>query len=185
MESTQSNQQPKGWRVIFLIVLGLFMAFILYQFLPPKKLTAFSTYFDIVNWISTLISLGGLVFAYRAYRKTQIIEAQNDTMRKRQDGRISIYLFDNMTKKKYRLPSDLRRSDLTRAELFGRIGAIPRKEPSDNYRIDHLLSRIFYDDLIKAQTNEGAYEIIIPCDDSEILQFDLEALNKLDTPKAK
>jgi len=71
-----------------------------------------------------------------------------------------------------RLPSKIRRADLNRQEILGRIGMIPMKEPQVRFALKYLNDSEFFDQLDKIHSGTDSVEIIVYCDDEELNQFD-------------
>ena len=65
----------------------------------------------------------------------------------------------------------LRRAELTRAELLGRLGMLPMREAGKRFSLAYLAKRDFLAQLSRAQDDHGAASIRIPCTAAEFEQF--------------
>lgn len=74
---------------------------------------------------------------------------------------------------KIELPVKLRLSELSRAELLGRIGMMPLKQKRERFSIKHLGSPEFLEQINQAADADGHSTIVIPCTKEEFDQFDL------------
>lgn len=72
-----------------------------------------------------------------------------------------------------RLPLHLRREDLSRAEVLGRIGMLPMREPGKRFSLKFLATGAFLIELEMLKGGEGDV-LSIPALEEEIDQFDLE-----------
>lgn len=72
------------------------------------------------------------------------------------------------------MQGQIRRKDLTRAEIQGMLGTLPYKEP--RYKLDSFNKKSFFDQLEIAQINKAVDEVVIPCSKEELGQFDPEKL---------
>ncbi len=122
---------------------------------------------EILGWIATIVSLIGIPWIrYSTWRE-----------QKRQNQRIQIKLISPT--KEQDLPGDLRRANLSRAEIQGYLGAIPKKVKGGRYDIDYLISNEFFNSLREAQLATGESTIGIKCKQDEFDQFDIEAVDKI------
>jgi len=72
----------------------------------------------------------------------------------------------------------LRRADLTRAELLGRLGMVPVKkdqkgEEQKRFTISYFNSKEFFERLNALILGNGSDVLIIPCSKEEFEQFDI------------
>lgn len=135
---------------------------------------------DFFNWqgvIGTIIGIIGTVFAWFAWRKSKEVENFLEKEKARLNEKIKIIL--KQGENEYILP-DLRRQDITRSEIQGRLGVIPMKVKGKRYAIEFTNSPEFYRqiDLLSEGSNDtGNSSLIIACTNEEFAQF------KFDSPK--
>lgn len=73
-----------------------------------------------------------------------------------------------------KLPLRLRRADLSRAEILGRVGMIPMKEKGRRFSLKYLSNPEFLDQLNQIRTASHEADILtILCTEEEMAQFDL------------
>lgn len=75
-----------------------------------------------------------------------------------------------------RLQGQIRRKNLTRAEVQGLLGILPMKEKGKRYELQALNQKAFFDALEEAQVNTNIYELVIACTAQELEQFELGLL---------
>lgn len=127
---------------------------------------------DIADFIGIL----GGVFAFFAWWQASRLRKDAEQERQRQNSRIKVILrYGGQT---YQLPVDLRRAELTRSELLGRLGMIPiKKDERGNeqkrFAISHLNSKEFFERLDELVLGNGNDVLIIPCKQEEFEQFEI------------
>ncbi len=77
------------------------------------------------------------------------------------------------------LQGQIRRKDLTRAEILGLLGMLPMKTKGQRYELSNLNKQVFFDELEDAQINSLITEVIIPFQQDELLQFDYTKLREV------
>ncbi len=70
------------------------------------------------------------------------------------------------------LPLEMRRRDLSRAELLGRLGMLPMRELGRRFSLRHLAKPAFMRDLARVLDGESAV-LTIPASIEELDQFDI------------
>lgn len=128
-------------------------------------------------WLSSLADLVGIIsavlaafFAIRTYFDLR-------SEKRRLKGLISIRLSTGA--KNYTPPIPIRRGELTRAEVLGRLGMIPVKkqkgQPKEQTRfsIQHLHTEEFLRRLEEIKDGRGDTVLLIPCDEAEYEQFEV------------
>ena len=135
---------------------------------------------DFFNWqgvIGTIFGIVGTIFALLAWQKSKQVETFLEKEKERLNEKIKMIL--KQGNNEYILP-DLRRQDVTRSEIQGRLGVIPMKVKGKRYAIEFTNSSEFYRqiDLVSEGSNESGHSsLIIDCTDEEFAQF------KFDLPK--
>lgn len=79
------------------------------------------------------------------------------------------------------MQGQIRRKNLTRAEIQGMLGMLPMKEKGKRYELAELSRSIFFDEMEEAQINNAVMEVVIPCSAVELQQFDPLKLRELCT----
>ena len=120
--------------------------------------------------IADIVGVGGAVFALFAALQTRGLRAAYRREQKRQQRKITIVL-RNGADQIVQLPVTLRRSELTRAEVMGRLGMIPMKEKGARFFIGHLNTLDFLQQLDQIIQSRGDATLVIPCTQDEIDQF--------------
>ncbi len=72
--------------------------------------------------------------------------------------------------KQFTLPWELRRGEISRAEILGVIGMI---QQGQRFSVEYLNTSNFLDNLTQAIDGSGEGKIIIPCNDEEYSKFKL------------
>lgn len=132
-----------------------------------------------MHWLSLVADVIGVlggIFAFFAWLQTSRLRKDAERERQRQNARIKVIL--SYGGQKYELPFDLRRVELTRSELLGRLGMIPVKKnkrgnEQKRFSISHLNSKEFFERLNELILGSGNDALIIPCERKEYEQFDI------------
>jgi hypothetical protein len=77
------------------------------------------------------------------------------------------------------LQGQIRRKNLTRAEVQGLLGILPMKEKGKRYDLPYLNQKAFFDALEEAQVSGDVRELSIKCSPNELKQFDLRKLQEV------
>lgn len=141
---------------------------------------------DFYGWsgvVGAVVAIPGTIFAILAWSKSRQVEKFLEKEKARLNEKITLILNDGNNEQK--LPH-LRRQDITRGEIQGRLGAIPMKKKGARYAIQFLPE--FYEqiDLISEGTNEkGRSTLTITCTPEEFSQFDFEPVHPSATRSIK
>lgn len=92
---------------------------------------------------------------------------------KRENALIDIRLYCSDPEVLISLQGQIRRKNLTRAEVQGLLGILPMKEKGKRYELQALNQKAFFDALEEAQVNGAIQELVITCSEQELEQFDL------------
>lgn len=121
---------------------------------------------EFVGVISDTAGAIGGVFA--ALGVAKMLMAQ-----RRQNELVTVQLvLQGQGERSVELPLRLRRGDVSRAEMLGRIGMLPMREKGARFSLRHLSSPTFFDDLNKVASGKGG-RLVIPASADEFDQFDL------------
>ena len=77
------------------------------------------------------------------------------------------------------LRNRIRRKNLTRAEVLGLLGMLPMKDGGKRFALSGLSEQAFLVRLEDAQVNHTVNDVLVPCTQAELQQFDLVLLEKL------
>lgn len=81
------------------------------------------------------------------------------------------------------LQGQIRRKNLTRAEVLGLLGMLPMRAEGKRYSLAALSHKVFFDELEDAQVNGSVHEVVIPCTHAELQQFNPVKLREVCTIK--
>lgn len=103
--------------------------------------------------------------------QTRRIRQENQKEAQRQARRVIVNI--RYGGQRLELPIELRREDLTRAEVLGRIGMIPMRTKGQRFSLAYLNTPGFLQQL--NQIAEGPRDAVleIPCTEEKFAQFDL------------
>lgn len=144
-------------------------------------------FFDWQGLIGTIAGIIGLIFAYLAFsesRKTKrLIEKENE----RKGEQVKFVLTDG--KSFVEMPF-LRRQEVTRAEIQGRLGTIPMKKRGGRYSVEYTNTLDYYkqiDRVIDGSHESGDTVLEINCSAKEFEQFDFpaETIKKIKIEESK
>lgn len=99
--------------------------------------------------------------------------------RRLNNEKISVYLESET--RYYRLKGELRREEVSRAEVLGRVGMIPTVDPKKRFRIEYASTDEFINELndIRETTHKGSnVRFSILCSEDELNQFEIPLIPK-------
>lgn len=140
---------------------------------------------EFFNWqgvVGTIVGIIGMVISIFVLIKSRRIENFLEQEKARLNEKIKMVL--KQGDNEYVLP-DLRRQDITRSEIQGRLGAIPMKTKGKRYSIEFTNTDEFYKqiDLVSEGSNDaGNSSLTINCTSAEFAQFSF-AQPKTETKK--
>ncbi len=124
---------------------------------------------NLVMAVSTGLLTAGLIFL--------LIENKLKSVKDELQGikdEITILLRTEKGEGEIELPAKIRRRDFTRAEVLGRIGMVPLKDPKENgFRIAYTNAPEFIENIHAIYESEGNAQLIITCTREELEQFDV------------
>jgi hypothetical protein len=127
-----------------------------------------------MEWISLfadVIGILGAIFAFFAWIQARTVRKELERERARQNRTVTVVLQHGADK--LPLPIELRRAELTRAEVLGRLGMIPMKQKGQRFALSYVGTAKFLEQINRIAANVGDEELIIPCTREEFEQFDL------------
>jgi hypothetical protein len=133
-----------------------------------------------LGYVADVVGLAGAVFALLAWLKARQLRQDQEKEKERQNKKIKVFL--QSTTHRIELPFEMRRAEFTRAEVLGRIGMIPTKNPKERFRIEYLNTRDFLLKVNAIMDGAGDATLEIKCTDEELGQFDLTHFEHLFNP---
>lgn len=129
---------------------------------------------SLLSLIADVIGILGAIFALLAWLQARALKQTADEEKKRQNKKVQVVLQHGG--KRIELPVQLRRIELTRSEILGRIGMLPLKRKGERFSLDYLSTPQFLQQI--NQVSEGQQESVltISCTEEEFNQFDLERI---------
>lgn len=123
---------------------------------------------DNLGDISDVLGIIGAFFAFFAWVQSKRTNRKLEQEKIRLNKTIKVVLKDHVTKRHLELPVQLRRSELTRQELLGRIGML---NPKARFSIEYVGLGHFFEQLkrILESDNDDIFEI--ECTPTEFDQF--------------
>jgi len=119
-----------------------------------------------VGLIADILGILGAIAAAGAWIQTWRLKRRQENEEARLNEKIKIVLQNGA--KTIELPVPIRRGDLTRAELLGRIGMI---RPSKRFQLESLNTQQFFDDLDAVTSGSGEETLKISLTDKDYNQF--------------
>lgn len=120
-------------------------------------------YWDLFDKIGIAAALIAMTFSILVWLNQKRRERRDNTL-------IYIRLRCNEPLVTITLQGQIRRKDLTRAEVQGMLGTLPYT--GLRYKLDSFNKKSFFDQLEIAQVSNSVDEVVIPCSADELLQFD-------------
>ena len=125
------------------------------------------TWFSMIAGIASLV---GATFALMAWIQSRKVNDRLEAEKIINNRKVVVVMQHGS--EKLELPVELRRAELTRAEVLGRIGMIPTKEKGKRFSIGYLNTHEFLDQINKINESDGEGLLTIPCKKNEYEQFD-------------
>lgn len=126
---------------------------------------------DLFNNFGTFVGLLSALFSLLAWLKARRIQKDQQAEKARQSKSITVTLQHGGNK--IELPVELRRAELTRAEVLGRLGMIPMKNKGSRFALTYLNTPEFLKQINQIMDGNGDAVLTIPCTQEEFEQFDL------------
>ncbi|QPC80918.1 hypothetical protein G4Y79_14510 [Phototrophicus methaneseepsis] len=124
---------------------------------------------ETVGIIADLIGIAGAVFAFFAWIQARQTQQELIKERKRLAKKVIVKL--NYGGQELNLPVELRRAELSRAEILGRIGMLPMREPGKRFSLEFTSTPDFLQRLNQVIDSTSEETLIIPCSKEEFEQF--------------
>lgn len=130
---------------------------------------------DIFSIIGNSASIVGTLFALFAWRESLQVKQVLEKERRRQEEQVSVALVCGSDK--LILPSKIRRAELSRAEILGRVGMLPKNldklitVKQERFALDYLNTSEFLNNIDKIVSSREK-QLTIRCTPEELNQFD-------------
>lgn len=129
----------------------------------------FATFWDILDKIGIFAAVASIFISLSI--RTYLWRKE-----KRDNALIDIRLYCPDPETTITLQGQIRRKNLTRAEVQGLLGILPMKNKGQRYQLQALNQAAFFDKLEEAQVNGEVHELVIECTSEELEQFDLRSV---------
>lgn len=132
-----------------------------------------------MEWLSPIADVVGILgafFALFAWIKARQVRQMLEKQRQRQNESVKVIL--SYGADKLELPVALRREELTRAEILGRLGMIPMKIKGQRFSLGDLNTAGFLEQITQILDGSRGATLIISCTEEEFNQFDLDSFRK-------
>ncbi len=147
------------------------------------------TFLEYLGFAADSIAIAGIPIAIYQIYKGRMEVKENHEQREVEEARrnepISITLLEREKPRKITLPNTIRRGVLTRGEVMGRLGMIPRvpelsdkSEKHERFKIKFTTTAEFNERIDQLFVSTGS-ELIVNCESSEIDQFNSAEMQKL------
>lgn len=126
--------------------------------------------FELIGSIGDFLGFFGSVAAIAAWVHLVLMknERTREEARRNQKVKIKLHLTDG--DRTIVLPIPIRRHEITRAEMLGRLGMVQMKEGGKRFSLSHIGTPQFLEDLEEIFTGTKT-ELVIPASEAEIDQF--------------
>ncbi len=124
-----------------------------------------------LSFIADLIGILGAIFALFAWQQARQIRQVQAQELARQNKLVRVTLHHGG--RKIELPVRLRRAELSRAEILGRIGMLPMKDKGKRFSIAYVNTPEFLQQINQIIDGTTDSTLTIACTEEEFQQFDL------------
>lgn len=126
---------------------------------------------DLLGFMADTLGILGAIFAFFAWIEARRTHQELEHEKRRMNRRINVVLQNGA--ERLELPVQLRRAELTRSEVLGRIGMIPMNVKGQRFTLEYLNTPGFLEQVNQIVGNDGEGTLTIPCKGHELEQFDL------------
>ncbi|MEW6717606.1 MAG: hypothetical protein AB1345_08895 [Chloroflexota bacterium] len=132
-----------------------------------------------MEWLSTIADTIGIlsaIFALFAWLNTIRIRKEQEQEQARLNEKIKLRLQTESGNAYIELPGEMRREEVTRAEILGWIGMLPMREEEKKkrYEIQYINTAAFLNQINQIQTGQDGTTLVILCTLEELNQFNAE-----------
>jgi hypothetical protein len=125
-------------------------------------------WFDLV---ADIVGLLGAAFALFAWIQARQVHQAYQREQQRQNKKVMVILQNGADR--LELPVELRRAELTRAEILGRLGMIPMRQKGQRFSLGYVNTPEFLRQINQIMKSDGDAVLTIPCKEDEFEQFDI------------
>ena len=126
-----------------------------------------------VTHIAEICSILSALFALFAGINTFLLRKKFTQEHQRLNKKIKVIL--QYGAESLELPVELRREELSRTEILGRLGMLPMKaEGHPRFSLNYINKPEFLRQINDIKVNDGEHILTIPCSEDEFRQFDIE-----------
>lgn len=125
---------------------------------------------SVLGLSADIIGIAGAVFAFFAWRRTKRLSEKLEKEKQRLSRKVTVVL--NHGQEKIELPVQLRRAELTRAEILGWLGMLPLKNKGGRFSLDYLSTPGFFHQINQIAEGTGDSVLTISCTKEEFDQFE-------------
>ncbi len=169
-----ANTKNKYKDNIYLVILALGFALLGVSFVVPNSSVWQSL---IISIAANLITLA--VFSFFIVEKLLDNQSQRERAIALQD--IEVYLLNTDTHELFLLEFALKRGELSRGEIVGRIGMV-LKDTTTRYNIEYMKKVDFLEQINQILADDQRHKLIIDCSTEEMSQFKpLKAIGQHDS----
>ncbi|MCA9962967.1 MAG: hypothetical protein KC423_01945 [Anaerolineales bacterium] len=130
---------------------------------------------SLLSLIADIIGILGAIFALFAWLQARALKQAADEEKNRQNKKVQVVLQHGG--KRIELPVQLRRIELTRSEILGRIGMLPLTKKGGRFSLDYLSTPQFLQQINQISGGQEEENVLtISCTEEEFNQFDLERI---------
>ncbi len=124
---------------------------------------------DKMSLVANIITFLSFLFSILAWYKARQVHGFLEAEKTRHNKKIRVILRNG--EKTIELPIEIRREELTRSEILGRIGMIPMNEKGKRFTIEYLNAPEFFQQINTLKDNYGEGILEIRCSPNELKQF--------------
>ncbi len=122
-----------------------------------------------------MLGIAAPIAAWQAYRARQELKQE----KARQNAKVTVVL-KSESGLQYVLPVPVRRADLTRGEIMGRLGMIPMKPVGDNkhpkFKLAFTNTPVFLEQIAQVIEGDDHATLTFTCTDEEFEQFAVQVM---------
>jgi len=135
------------------------------------------------SFIADLIGIVSAIAAVAAWINTKRIQLNQRQELERLNQKVKIRLIDETTGNFIALPGEMRRDELSRAEILGWIGMLPMIEGKERerYKLRFTNDEEFFIRMNDIIAGSGDMIFDIPCSESDLAQFAVEKKNLIES----
>jgi hypothetical protein len=123
------------------------------------------------NNAAGISSIFGALFSLFAWINTWCLHRKISQEQRRKNKKVTVILQNGADC--LELPVELRRAELTRAEILGRLGMIPMKVKGQRFSLGYLNTPEFLRQINDISASNGDCILTIPCKEEEFSQFEI------------